>query len=583
LVSLTQLQEVPPKSLVLLVGPPGSGKSNFCQQTVLSAIEMRPVIYVTTESAPSKVEDSLRQKGLGKVLPHFLGFVDAFHETVGLPSVARLDTVDASSADLTSLGIAISKLQERAGENVLLIFDSLTSPYLMSGQEIIRFLRMTLLRLAAEGNAVLACVDEGCGKPEDLVAMMSTADGIVKIELMDGSKTFHVMKHPKVEPTKIEVSMTWSPKIPFHIEMEMWTKHWEMALGLMGGAALRTEVGDYVNLFWPNFARWCSMLWDPKRFPTMTYNANKHSESLRTRSEVINLLPWSRRVLFKLFMPKNFSRVEDMKKLMSRGRRLWEEGIGINEYLEDTSKMNEHYVRGYEAPTCWGFENVGAALGLGTLGTWAGVIMIMEKLGGLERDWNWIETKCIGLGDPYCEWKIVPGEIDELKDSLVSIDNTIIERIRDRLMDGLMGFVLHGEPLWKERPKLGNEISLHAFGHMMILPAMASERYRMALRLGGAMGGKEVGERLMDAGIGEDETVKRILSLFEHCKVGKVTIGETLRIVQNCESFMIKAEEPSCHFTTGFLNGFFSSVKNQHVKEIKCIAMGNPYCEWEFR
>jgi predicted hydrocarbon binding protein len=44
-----------------------------------------------------------------------------------------------------------------------------------------------------------------------------------------------------------------------------------------------------------------------------------------------------------------------------------------------------------------------------------------------------------------------------------------------------------------------------------------------------------------------------------------------------------KREEPSCHFTTGFLNGFFSAVKNTHVKETKCIGMGDPYCEWEFR
>ena len=57
---------------------------------------------------------------------------------------------------------------------------------------------------------------------------------------------------------------------------------------------------------------------------------------------------------------------------------------------------------------------------------------------------------------------------------------------------------------------------------------------------------------------------------------------------ENCENVLtklypMKLKEPSCFFTTGFLNGFFSAVKNQHVKETKCIAMGDPYCKWEFR
>jgi predicted hydrocarbon binding protein/KaiC/GvpD/RAD55 family RecA-like ATPase len=577
LVSLSQLQEVPSKNVILLVGPPGSGKTTFCQQTILSNIELRPVIYVTTESAPSKVEESLRRKGLGDVLPHPLGFVDAFHETVGLPTADRPDTVNASSGDLTSLGVAISKMRERMGENVLLVFDSLTSPYLMSGSEILRFMKTSLLRLSAEGNSVLAVLDEGCSTEKDLVGMMSSADGIVEIELMNGSKTFKVIKHPKVEPTKIEVPLTWSPKIPYHLDAKMLAQHVTVSTGLTAGTPLRTEVGDYVNLFWPNFARWCGMLWDPKRFPTMTYNANKRSKE---PSEILQTLPWIKRGLLKLFMPKNLSKVKDMKKLMSQSGAFEHDRFMILEYLQDASKTNEHFVRSHESVTCWGFENVGAALHLGMLGMWAGLLMIFEKE---DRDWNFIETKCIGLGDPYCECKAVPGEIEELKSSLEAIDNTIMERIHHRLMDGLMGFILRGEPLWKERPKLGNEISLHVLGHIMVLPAMISDRYRMAMRLGGAMGGKRVGEHLMDAGMREDEAVTHILNFLEYCKVGKVTIGETLRMVQNCESFMVKAEEPACHFTTGFLNGFFAAVKNLHVKETRCIAMGAPYCEWEFR
>ena len=58
-----------------------------------------------------------------------------------------------------------------------------------------------------------------------------------------------------------------------------------------------------------------------------------------------------------------------------------------------------------------------------------------------------------------------------------------------------------------------------------------------------------------------------------------------IRISENCENFatwiFTEAKEPSCFFTTGFLNGLFSATKNQHVREIKCVAAGDPYCEWE--
>jgi hypothetical protein len=36
-----------------------------------------------------------------------------------------------------------------------------------------------------------------------------------------------------------------------------------------------------------------------------------------------------------------------------------------------------------------------------------------------------------------------------------------------------------------------------------------------------------------------------------------------------------------CFFTTGFLNGLFSTIKNQHVREMKRIATGDLYCEWD--
>jgi len=583
--------------MILLVGPPGSGKSTFCQQVILQSLAMdKPIIYVTTEYGPSEAERALKDRGLLEVEPGLLNFVNAYHETVGLSVSERPDTVHAHCEDLSSISIAISKISERIGrKNVLLVFDSLTSPYLFSGSEVLKFMKLTLSRFAAEGNSVLACIDEGCSKSEDLVTMMSLSSGVTKMETEKDKQLLNVVKHPEVRPARIEV-----PIEPERVGLEARIfdpnvlREFSQAMVLGGRAVMRSEVGDYVNLFWPNFAHWSGMLWDPQRFPRMTYEFNREDgpsmfKLCRENEEVRRAFLSMRMRLALKLMPKSFSKVKDMKKVgNSIGNNIMgPERSGTIEYLKEASKTDEHYFRLYECSDCWGFENVGSAMASYIPPTFAGMCQGFEYWNGLEREWNAVETKCIGLGDPYCEFKVAPGEIIELKDSLEK-NISVIEKIHERLMHHLMGFMLDGKPLIETRPKLGSDIQLHAVFHAMAFPAMAGERYQMALRMGGARSGKEVGEHLMDAGIKGDEAVKRVLHLLEYCKVGKVSMGETIRMRENCESsqtrlFMTKIKEPSCFFTTGFFNGFFSAVKNQHIKETKCIGMGDPYCEWEFR
>jgi len=593
MVSLAQLQEVPPKSMMLLVGPPGSGKSTFCHQAVLSGLALdRPVIFVTTEHGPSEVVGLLRERGMGELLRGVLSFVDAFGETVGATTPERPDTVGANCEDLTSISLAIAKLQERIGRrDILLVFDSLTSPYLFNEKEVFRFMRLCLAKFASEGNSVLTLIDEGCGKEEDLVAMMSTADAILRMEMKALSRTLNVVKHPKVEPAKIDVPiepkqpqvrppMDWDPDV-----LAQFLKSFNE-----GKTTLRREVGDFVHLFWPNLAHWSCMLWDPKGFPTMLYEMNKYE--CASAEESLPAYPWKSRFYFKALrtlqslglLPKSLSKVKDMKKVLETlpFQSLDKERSGVPEYLDDISKTDEHYFRVYENSDCWGFENIGTAIASHVPPMIAGYCELSEKDG---REWNAIETKCMGLGDPYCEFKLVPREIDELKSTLEK-DSLLVERIHDRLMERLMGFLLDGKPL-VERPKLGSDVHLHVLAHGMGYLNLAGERYRRAQMMGAARSAKKIGERLMEAGLSEDEALKRVLHFLEYCKVGEVTLGETLRIRDNCEclrTMIFKHEkQPSCFFTTGFLNGLFSAVKNKHVREVKCVAAGDPYCEWEFR
>jgi len=592
MVSLAKLQEVPPRNMILLVGPPGSGKSAFCEQTALQNLaDEKPVIYVTTKCVPSRIEEALEERGLGEIEPGLLSFVDAYNRTVGVSVSDRVDTVYADCNDLSSIDIAIFKLAEqKKRKGVLLVFDSLTSPYLFNGVEILRFMTQTLLRFAAKGNAVVACIDEGCGKDEDFVAMISLSDGAIKTEAKGDKRVFDVVKHPKLTPTRIEVPMERQQAV-LRFNFDDYDPHetGKLLVAMLRGheATMRPMVGDYVNLFWPTLVHWSGMLWDLKRFPVMKYDLNKEEESLA--QDTIKFFPWHWKFFVKtyskFFAPRKLNSVKGMKKAVTKffGSLLKQERSGLVEYLEDVSKTDEHYIRVYESVDCCGFENVGASMGLYLPSIIAGKL---KGFGEEKIDWNAVETKCVGLGDPYCEFKLVPGEIDGLK-SVLEKDSSVAERIRERVMNRLMDFFVDGKPL-VERPTLGSEVHFHVVWHVMGFPYEAGERYQVALRMGGAKAGREVGEHMLESGIEGDGAVKRVLHLLEHCKVGEVSIDETIKIKENIESsytwtMKTKPTEPSCYFTTGFLNGFFSAVRNQHVKETKCIAMGDPYCEWEFR
>jgi len=580
--SLSKLQEIPTRKTILLVGPPGSGKSTFCQNVILQNLAMdKPTIFATTEYSSQEAEIQLKEKGLITKSAGLVFFIDGYNKTVGLPVIDRLDVINVNCGNLTNLGIAIAKYQRNIGKKgILLVFDSLTSPYLLCGSEVIRFLRLTLSRFAADGNSVLACFDEGSGKKEDLVGMMSISDGTININIEEKKRIFNVVKHPKIKPTKIKVPIVTSPQVmAYHFDEDYQKQDMKMA---MDGykSTLRPKVGDFINIAWRDLVFWSGMLWDPENFPMKMYDITKYSNNPSNFGiDLVSYLPWYKRNLFRLLIPDNFTKVKNMKKMFEWGTKSTQQryNSGIIEFLEKKSKPDEHYVRFLEGYECWGFDNIGDSLAFMKPAMTVGVLAGMEKI---QREWNIIETKCIGLGDPYCEYKLVPREIDELRSSLKK-KTTTIDKVNDRLKEHILAYIQNKKPLM-ERPTLGSDVHIHELQQVTAAPLVADQLV-MIFRMGGTKAGKKLGETLIQTGLNENEAVKELLDFMNYCKVGKVTLEETIRIYENSERFGMKTKDPSCYFTTGFLNGFMYAIKNQHVKEIRCIGLGDPYCEWEFK
>jgi hypothetical protein len=118
-------------------------------------------------------------------------------------------------------------------------------------------MRRTLSGFAANGNSVLVLMDDDCAKEEDLGAMMSMVNGIIKMEVEDGSRVLNVVKHPVVRPTRIEIPTpeTWEKKV---FDVKFWDPEMmrRFAKVLQSGDLREAQRHLSVNLFWPSIMKW---------------------------------------------------------------------------------------------------------------------------------------------------------------------------------------------------------------------------------------------------------------------------------------------------------------------------------------
>jgi len=125
---------VPASSVIMIVGPSGSGKSLLLQNILADLLQLgRRCAYVSNSELPSKIRERLERMGLDVHKfqeKNTLRFIDAYSGAAGAVSPEKYSV--ASARDLTRLGIQLTSCLEELGGAGDVFLDSLT-PVVASG------------------------------------------------------------------------------------------------------------------------------------------------------------------------------------------------------------------------------------------------------------------------------------------------------------------------------------------------------------------------------------------------------------------------------------------------------------------
>jgi KaiC/GvpD/RAD55 family RecA-like ATPase len=192
---------------VLLLGPPGSGKSTLCKQFLLEGFrEGQSCLMVSTSEGKSLFEQELeRLSGLSThelLTSGRLALVDVSSWTHGGHAIAFHDGVyTCPSPSLDDVSLAIHYAMEAMPRKRLkrLAFDSLSTLFLHNPAEhVLRFAELLRGRLGNDCFTSLLSVEEGMHPAEVMRALNSVTDGTIQL---GGSESGHYASVPRLRGT----------------------------------------------------------------------------------------------------------------------------------------------------------------------------------------------------------------------------------------------------------------------------------------------------------------------------------------------------------------------------------------------
>jgi len=173
-----------PRQLMLLVGPPGCGKTTFLHQFMYDRLsEGEPCLHVITDFSPEMAVENFRFLGLdisGYVRKGLLRFVDCYSGHANLTSSSPY-VVDPKN--VTDLSITIEQAKKGL-DRMCIVLDSITTLAIDAGLNAARdFMLVSMARMRQAGCLSLCSLDLGVLEETFVNFLRSHFDGVLEMKL----------------------------------------------------------------------------------------------------------------------------------------------------------------------------------------------------------------------------------------------------------------------------------------------------------------------------------------------------------------------------------------------------------------
>lgn len=201
--------EIPLGSNILLIGPPGVGKTVFCENLLCECLKnKKDTLLITLDYAPKDVRKRISMKGI-KVSEGEgnLFFVDGYSWLVG-ESSEQFHVGNLSN--LSDLSVKMFTACNKLSKGVFFAFDSISTLLIYNPEnEAQRFLEVNMARMKHVNNIGLWIVEQGIHSSSFYNALRHRADGVLEMRFDEQEE---LMRFIRMHTFKgVAHKMDWMP------------------------------------------------------------------------------------------------------------------------------------------------------------------------------------------------------------------------------------------------------------------------------------------------------------------------------------------------------------------------------------